>query len=116
MFLQATGDLAALQAVLGHKTIEMTMRYSHLLTEHLHEAVKKAGTKLGTRATVSEGHIQKFDPVNSAFRPMDTTGYCWTTTVKVEKPSNHSLVAPTSTIGSGTFQTTMLNAFPGMVP
>ena len=49
VFLQATGNLAALQAVLGHKTITMTMRYSHLVTAHLHEAIAKAGTKLGTR-------------------------------------------------------------------
>jgi integrase len=55
VFLQATGDLAALQAVLGHKSIETTMRYSHLLTEHLHQAVAKAGTKLGTRAPGSAG-------------------------------------------------------------
>ena len=49
VFLQATGDLAALQAVLGHKSIDMTIRYSHLMTEHLHNAVAKAGTHLGTR-------------------------------------------------------------------
>jgi integrase/recombinase XerD len=49
VFLQETGDLAALQAVLGHKSIVMTMRYSHLLTDHLHAAVAKAGTKLGTK-------------------------------------------------------------------
>lgn len=48
VFLQATGDLPALQAVLGHRTIEMTMRYSHLMTDHLHKAVAKAGTSLGT--------------------------------------------------------------------
>ncbi len=49
VFLQATQDLAALQAVLGHKSIDMTMRYSHLVTDHLHEAVAKAGSRLGTR-------------------------------------------------------------------
>jgi hypothetical protein len=30
----------------------MTMRYSHLLTEHLHAAVAKVGTKVGTATTV----------------------------------------------------------------
>ena len=52
-FAQRTGDLAALQAILGHKAIAMTMRYSHLVTEHLHRAMQRhanAGTKVGTRA------------------------------------------------------------------
>ncbi len=52
-FAQRTGDLAALQAILGHKAIAMTMRYSHLVTEHLHRAMRRhaeAGTKVGTRA------------------------------------------------------------------
>lgn len=40
-FAQRTGDIAALQRILGHKTIAMTMRYSHLMTEHLHSAMRK---------------------------------------------------------------------------
>jgi integrase/recombinase XerD len=42
-FAQRTGDIAALQRILGHKTIAMTMRYSHLMTEHLHRAMQKHG-------------------------------------------------------------------------
>ncbi len=38
-FLMATGDIAALQRILGHKTVSMTMRYSHLATRHLHRAM-----------------------------------------------------------------------------
>lgn len=53
VFIQATGDIPALQAVLGHKTIAMTMRYAHHSTAHLHEAMRRAGTKIGTRAAVS---------------------------------------------------------------
>lgn len=61
IFLQQTGDLAALQRILGHRTITMTMRYSHLLTDHLHVAMRKfsdgvagsVGTTVGTSATVS---------------------------------------------------------------
>jgi integrase len=56
-FLQATGDIPALQAILGHKAIAMTMRYAHMVTGHLHEAMAdfstKVGTKTGTRPTVS---------------------------------------------------------------
>jgi integrase len=48
LFAQRTGDLPALQAILGHKTIAMTMRYSHLMTEHLHRAMNKRGTLAGT--------------------------------------------------------------------
>ncbi len=52
-FLQATGDIAALQAILGHKTIAMTMRYAHMITSHLHQAMAQFGTKTGTTGTVS---------------------------------------------------------------
>ncbi|HYZ22729.1 MAG TPA: tyrosine-type recombinase/integrase, partial [Rhodopila sp.] len=57
MFLQATGDLGALQAILGHKTIAMTMRYAHMITAHLHSAMAtfdaKTGTEAGTKKAVS---------------------------------------------------------------
>ena len=58
-FLQATGNIPALQAILGHKTIAMTMRYAHMVTSHLHQAMAdfgaKSGTKTGTDQTVSIG-------------------------------------------------------------
>jgi integrase len=58
-FLQATGNIPALQAILGHKTIAMTMRYAHMVTGHLHAAMadfgNKSGTKIGTCPTVSLG-------------------------------------------------------------
>ncbi len=47
-FIQSTGDIPALQAILGHKTISMTMRYAHMVTAHLHLAVAKMGTTPGT--------------------------------------------------------------------
>jgi integrase len=49
-----TGDLAALQAILGHRTVAMTMRYSHLVTDHLHRAIAKLGTSLGTNTAESD--------------------------------------------------------------
>jgi site-specific recombinase XerC len=56
-FLEATGDIAALQAILGHKTISMTMRYAHMITTHLHKAMStfeaKRVTKTGTAGTYS---------------------------------------------------------------
>jgi integrase/recombinase XerD len=52
-FLQATGDIPALQAILGHRSIQMTMRYAHMVTSHLHRAMADFGTKTGTIGTVS---------------------------------------------------------------
>lgn len=52
-FLQATGDIAALQAILGHKTISMTMRYAHMITSHLHKAMFAFNAKPGTTGAYS---------------------------------------------------------------
>jgi hypothetical protein len=107
--LQATGDLAALQAVLGHKTIEMTMRYSHLLTEHLHEAVAKAGTKLGTRTPVSvEKSVEHGKAEASVFNAVTTT-YCWTATARLEKDRIYSVVAQPAPPGAGNPAEAVLN-------
>jgi integrase len=58
-FIQATGDIPALQAILGHRSVQMTMRYAHVITSHLHRAMAdfgtKTGTKPGTNTTVSIG-------------------------------------------------------------
>jgi len=58
-FLQATGNIPALQAILGHRSIQMTMRYAHMVTGHLHQAMTdfgaKDGTKTGTAGAVSPG-------------------------------------------------------------
>lgn len=53
VFLQETGDLAALQAILGHRHIAMTLKYAHLNTAHLHRAIRRVGTKAGTAPLVS---------------------------------------------------------------
>jgi integrase len=54
-FLMATGDIGALQRIVGHKTVTMTMRYSHLATRHLHRAMaefdgRRAHDEPGTNA------------------------------------------------------------------
>jgi len=47
-FLRQTKDLKALQEILGHANIKMTMRYSHVLKEHLTEAMKHFSCGSGT--------------------------------------------------------------------
>ena len=51
-FLQRTGDLPALQAIFGHRTVSMTTRYAHILTAHLHQAMTKFGTNAVTSKAV----------------------------------------------------------------
>ncbi len=60
-FAQRTGDIAALQAILGHKTIAQTMRYSHLMTEHFHRAMERygAGAVAGTNAGTTPADIDR---------------------------------------------------------
>ena len=51
-YLRAAGDIYRLQQVLGHSTVVTTEIYAHVLTEELHEDIKKLGTKAGTDGTV----------------------------------------------------------------
>jgi hypothetical protein len=38
--MMAGGNILALQRILGHQSLAMTMRYAHLAPEHLEEAVR----------------------------------------------------------------------------
>lgn len=51
--VQATGNIPALQAILGHKTIAMTMRYAHMVTSHLHQAMTEFAAKSGAKAVTT---------------------------------------------------------------
>jgi site-specific recombinase XerD len=55
-FLQATGDIAALQAILGHKAISMTMRYAHMITSHIHKAMSAFDAKLVTKTGTAKAY------------------------------------------------------------
>ncbi len=39
-FIMNGGNLLTLQKILGHQSIQMTMRYAHLAPDHLNDAVK----------------------------------------------------------------------------
>jgi integrase len=60
-FMMSTGDLPALQKILGHATLAMTMRYAHLAEAHVRQAMnalrfstKSAhGGKLDAQCTVT---------------------------------------------------------------
>jgi len=46
--VQNGADLYRLSRILGHSTLQMTTRYAHLATEHLHEVVKGMATSMAT--------------------------------------------------------------------
>ncbi len=52
-YMMGGGDILALQRILGHSSITMTMRYAHLSPEHLESAMRfspitQSGYKLTT--------------------------------------------------------------------
>jgi integrase/recombinase XerD len=70
-FAQRVGDLPALQAILGHKGITMTMRYSHLMTEHLHAAMRKYSPTLNTDSgTTALVVAEEPDPAGDTIGPL----------------------------------------------
>ena len=46
--VQSGADLYRLSRILGHTTLQMTARYAHLATEHLHEVIKNMATPMAT--------------------------------------------------------------------
>jgi len=42
--VQSGADLYRLSRILGHTTLQMTTRYAHLSTQHLHEVIKRMAT------------------------------------------------------------------------
>ena len=49
--VQSGTDLYRLSRMLGHSTLQMSARYAHLATEHLHEAVRNMATSMATVAS-----------------------------------------------------------------
>lgn len=57
--VMADVNIRTVQVLMGHKTIQMTMRYSHLSQSHLLDAVNKIGTKM------AQSEAKSFDDVLS---------------------------------------------------
>lgn len=51
-FMQAGGNILTLQRILGHASLQMTMRYAHLAPDHLLEAVSLNPLRLAESAVV----------------------------------------------------------------
>ena len=51
-YLRSGGDIYRLKQILGHSSVVTTEIYTHVLTEMLHEDIKKLGTNVGTDGTV----------------------------------------------------------------
>jgi integrase/recombinase XerD len=49
--VQSGTDLYRLSRILGHSTLQMSARYAHLATEHLHQAVQDLATSMATAAS-----------------------------------------------------------------
>ena len=48
--VQSGTDLYRVSKLLGHTTLQMSARYAHLETEHLHQAVRDLATNMATNA------------------------------------------------------------------
>jgi integrase len=60
-YLQAGGDMYALSRILGHTTLQMTARYSHLRTEDLHRAIQSVAQKRSQDHLIATGAAQDAD-------------------------------------------------------
>ena len=52
--LMGGGDLVALKEILGHSDIKMTLRYAHLASAHMKEAVNILNSKLKENSTIQK--------------------------------------------------------------
>jgi integrase/recombinase XerD len=64
--VQSGVDLYPLSRILGHSTIQMTIRYAHLSTKRLHEVIKTMATSTATRTSDLAVNVERapssFDP------------------------------------------------------
>ena len=63
--VQSGTDLYRISRILGHSTLQMSTRYAHLATEHLHQAVRDMATSLATVASDSNRASSSRDDTSS---------------------------------------------------
>ncbi len=71
MIMYGKVDIHTLQILMGHKTIQMTMRYSHLSQAHLLEAVNRLGTNLAQIEAEAEGNLVSDEFTNAPVAQLD---------------------------------------------
>jgi hypothetical protein len=61
-------DVNSIRALMGHKTLAMTLRYAHLSQSHLHQAVKQldAGGSFGGSTPAQAGVPRGTHPANKS--------------------------------------------------
>ena len=69
----------------------MTMRYSHLVTAHLHEAIAKTGTKLGTRTP--ERRVELLDQITASGPGAASFGLAPSWSIQVQPKSSYGDIA-----------------------
>jgi len=66
-------DLATVQSLMGHKTVEMTMRYAHLSPGHRHEAVQRLKRRSPTDTTTGTSENARATEKNDGAKVVDLT-------------------------------------------
>jgi integrase len=57
--MMAGVDLATVKELMGHRSIQMTMKYAHLSPDHKRKAIEMLGSRLGNLVRKSNGQEEE---------------------------------------------------------